>query len=130
MKINAIIISVFIAGSAVLLLVGNGSAKDDCSDAKTVGDLHKCASKAFLSADREMTRVYRKLYAAAEKNGGKALADKLAASQQAWITFRDKECDFAASTEESVYPIMFDGCLISVTEERTKKLKSHMLRYQ
>ena len=48
-----------------------------------------------------------------------------AASQRAWIAFRDAQCAFESSAMEggTAAPLLFSGCAAQLTRERAKELR-------
>ncbi len=83
----------------MLLLTGNrGLAQQsgiaDCYDtAVTQLDLDECAGSDFAAADKELNATYRDLLSRLPDSADQKA---LKAAQLAWITFRDKDCEFEA----------------------------------
>ncbi len=98
-----------------------------CLDlAKTQLDINACAASDWAAADKELNETYRALL--------KRLTDgkdqqALKAAQLAWISFRDKDCTYQAGPEEdggSARPMVYEGCVASLTRDRTKQLKGFL----
>ena len=68
------------------------AGKQDCAEAVSTAEMQTCANRLYQEADAELNQVYRQLIAqlSAQRK------TQLKASQQAWITFRDKNTAFAA----------------------------------
>ena len=98
--------------------------------AQTQLELNNCAHLAYVKADAEMNRVYKQLMASSSESGEK-YQQKLKEAQVAWLKYRDATCESEAVINEggSIYPMIYDYCLASVTEERTKRLKNMLAEY-
>lgn len=91
-----------------------------------------CAGKDYEAADTELNRIYARVRAEAKNFDASAgpynnqsAADLLLEAQRAWITFRDKACDYETSlwqggTGASMASLL---CLARLTRERTKDLR-------
>ena len=99
---------------------------DPCPNAGTQRALNQCADSIFRKADMRMKTAYGKLLAALTDTTRRRA---LAASQDAWIGFRDKYCRFIASAYEggSMYPMQLGFCLAGVTAERDKQLRADLV---
>jgi uncharacterized protein YecT (DUF1311 family) len=99
---------------AVGCIVSSGAASAACPG-ETQMEMNACAGLAYEQADKLLNQVYRKLDRTAE----------LVAAQRAWITFRDAECTYQASAYEggSMQPMVYAGCLQSLTEDRIEQLE-------
>ena len=81
----------------------------------------------FDKADKELNRVYRKIFA--EYADDKVFLEKLKLAQRAWIKFRDAHMESLFPEEEkrlhygSVYPMCYSIHMKKITEERTRQLK-------
>ena len=86
---------------------------------ETQMEMNECAGIAYDKADRRLNQVYKRLERTSE----------LVAAQRAWITFRDAECKYKASAYEggSMQPMVYAGCLQSLTEDRIKQLEETAL---
>lgn len=98
------------------MLLSAGSAH-----AQSQMEMNQQAADGFASADGELNRVYREItkrLSAAEKT-------KLVKAQRLWVQFRDAECDFESMGVDggSAQPMIYSGCLESLTRERTKALR-------
>jgi len=82
-----------------------------------------CAEYRFIEKDLELNDAYRDL----KNNLDDRDLDKLVAAQRAWIAFRDRDCDFAASDVEggSMHPMMVSICKQEMTEDRIGELKHY-----
>jgi len=99
--------------------------KDPCEKANQSGvtvDLVECSLKKFAEADAELNKVYRQLMS---RLGDKKWAVKLRTAQQAWIKFRDANCDYVSefSGGGSAVTYEYNFCLAEMTAARTKELQ-------
>lgn len=99
---------------------------DDCDNATTQGDMNACAGRQYQAADKALNSVYQQI-----TQRLKADADTqklLVGAQRSWVTFRDAECEFAASgvSGASVYPLIHLNCLTAQTTSRTQALKQYL----
>lgn len=106
--------------------------KIDCSNAMSTVEMNHCAGLELEKADAELNKVYKMALARIPEMAGEPPFDAkswegvLRASQRAWVTFRDAECDghapmsWGGGTGTTVAVL---GCKTSLTEARTKMLK-------
>lgn len=91
----------------------------------TTRELNTCAFIGFDSSDAELREVYRKLLAEPRAEPVKEAAVALKASQDAWLKFRDLQCEW--DTFEwgggSMRPTVVFNCQRALTEERIRQLK-------
>ena len=98
--------------------------KINCDRPQTQSEMNECAFIAYQAADKKLNQVYQELKS--------ALPDyrqpKLLPAQQAWIKFRDTNCEFEKSEFEggSLAPTIYYQCLTRLTEERTKELQTYL----
>ncbi|HEU4386734.1 MAG TPA: lysozyme inhibitor LprI family protein [Blastocatellia bacterium] len=115
----------------VSLVVSSGSfaqergKKDPCEKAKETGvtaDLVECSLKKLADADAELNRTYRQLLS---RLGDKKWEMKLRAAQQAWIKYRDTNCDYESEFNGGGSAVTFEYnfCLAEMTVGRTKELQ-------
>ncbi|MDX2309510.1 MAG: lysozyme inhibitor LprI family protein [Hyphomicrobium sp.] len=118
------------------VLVPPSRAEDpapDCANALSTADMNTCAARDLEKADTELNRVYQEALksipdlATDDPNFNAATWEKaLRASQRAWVTFRDAECNEHVSmfsTGGSIGTVEALSCAQEKTEERTKELK-------
>ena len=112
----------------VAMLAPVASAADDpplnCNNAVSQNDMNMCADREYKAADRQLNSAYRKLITHLDVRE-KAL---LATAERAWVAFRDKECTYQSSENEggSIYPLVYTGCLLRLTEARTRELNAYI----
>jgi uncharacterized protein YecT (DUF1311 family) len=99
--------------------------KDPCANAQTTAEMRDCAGREYKQADDELNRVYRQLMAKLDDEGRKTA---LKTAQQAWIKYRDANCDFASylnrgGTKE---PVVRYNCMTGMTVARTKELREYL----
>jgi len=98
--------------------------QDPCEKANESGvtvDLVECSQKKLAEADAELNKTYRQLIA---KMANKQWEAKLRLAQQAWIKFRDANCDYESefSGGGSAFTFEYNFCLVDMTTVRTKQL--------
>ena len=112
--------------SAACLLVCSfgqkGSAQDPCANAQTTAEMRDCAGREYQKADGALNKAYRDLMAKLDDEGQKSA---LKAAQQAWIKYRDANCEFESYQNRggTIYPVVYTGCLTLMTVARTKELR-------
>ena len=97
---------------------------DPCDKAEQSGvtlDLVECSQRKLADADAELNKTYRQLIA---KMDNKQWEAKLRAAQQAWIKFRDANCDYESefSGGGSASTFEYNFCLADMTSVRAKQL--------
>jgi uncharacterized protein YecT (DUF1311 family) len=109
----------------------NKTCGQKSSEVETLG----CTDAAYRKSDAELNEVWRKVLAkVASGNAGQQKPqqwkDDLIAAEQAWVAFRDKDCNGARSDEYwggSGRDLAVTSCLYEYTVERAKDLKSRYL---
>jgi uncharacterized protein YecT (DUF1311 family) len=91
---------------------------------RSMMDLTNCESIAFDYKDAQLDVLYRKLLAEPGGEPPKEAAAALKASQDAWLKFRDAQCEWENfdSIGGSIHPMVVYGCQRVMTEERLKEL--------
>ena len=94
----------------------------DCAHAEAQQDMNICADKDYQKADAALNRTYKAAIAGLDEDGRKLLR----AAQRDWIKFRDSECSWEAGANQggSIYPMVYSGCLTTLTTARTKQIKA------
>ncbi|MDQ3023078.1 MAG: lysozyme inhibitor LprI family protein [bacterium] len=92
-----------------------------CASAQSQHEMNSAAAAEYKLADAELNKVYRKLRAKLDGDERR----KLIATQQAWIKFRDADCEFAAlpSRGGTIYPLVHFGALTEKATARTEELR-------
>jgi uncharacterized protein YecT (DUF1311 family) len=108
---------------AVLLLMtfaAGVAAAQNCADLRTQLDMNRCAAEDYASVDRELNRSYD----AYRARLGDEQKRQLREAQLAWVRFRDLSCQFESSAVKggSVYPLILQSCLASMTRARLRQL--------
>lgn len=119
-------------GIALIMLVALSGfspaqkAKDPCADAQTTAEMRDCAGREYKQADDELNRVYGKLTVKIGNREGRKTALRIA--QQAWIKYRDSNCDFASYLNRggTIEPVIRYNCMTSMTASRVKELKEYL----
>ncbi|MBF9195278.1 lysozyme inhibitor LprI family protein [Microvirga terrestris] len=106
---------------AMLFLSPAARAGDDCKG-ETQSEMNMCAEHKFEKADKAMNERYTKLMKRLDRDDQGKLRD----AQRAWISYRDKVCDFETSGLGSVRPMIFAGCMTMLTELHIRYLDSQL----
>lgn len=90
--------------------------------AQTTAEMEQEANTAYQKADGELNKVYKAL----RETLTDAEKERLKEVQKSWITFRDKEAEFAASLYEggSMAGLVKINTTTTVTEQRVESLKN------
>lgn len=104
-----------------LLLAAAPARADDCTNPQAQQAMNRCAEADYERADAELNRVYKQVMHGLDAQS-QAL---LKAAQRDWISFRDDECKYENVENEggSIYPLVYNGCLTTLTKARTKQLQ-------
>ncbi len=100
--------------------------RNPCANAQTTVEMRDCAGREYKDADDELNRVYRQLMAKFGNDEGHQTALKTA--QQAWIKYRDTNCDFACYLNRggTIEPVVRHNCMSSMTVSRMKELREYL----
>ena len=79
--------------------------------------------KIFEAADKELNDYYRKLMTVMNQPAWRESKQKLIAAQRAWITFRDKECEFSQELIGGAHHVNQNECLANMTKERAESFE-------
>ncbi len=130
--VRALALSMLFAAGAMELAWADETAAGDCAEALSTVELNRCAAAEFEKADAELNATYQKAltaipgFASDPPWDAKSWETALRASQRAWVSFRDAECDghvamFWTNGTGATGDIL--GCKTEKTEQRTKELK-------
>jgi uncharacterized protein YecT (DUF1311 family) len=107
---------------------------DACANATTTLELNACAQQTLARRDRELDEAYGALLRrladpAATDTDDAAHADArrlLAEAQRQWLRLRDHDCRGRLRLHDtgSMRGIVYAGCLIAHTEQRTAQLRA------
>jgi uncharacterized protein YecT (DUF1311 family) len=109
----------------------------DCNKANTQMELNLCAQNRAESADKKLNNTYQILQRrlvidlrqgnTAQINLAKTRYQKLVNAQNAWIKFRDTNCEYERSNFEggSIAPMIYHDCVAKVTDRRTADLQEY-----
>lgn len=120
-----------LARSALLLIVAipfHVLAQDAvCHNDGSGRDAYICAAQETRAADAELNKAYQQALGQLDGSDNLRLAKaSLVESERAWIKFRDADCDVQTNIFKggSMQGAMVEACKKSLTEQRTKELKS------
>lgn len=86
--------------------------------------LNYCLGERYTFWDGLLNNVYQQVIAERSPE----TVDQLRIAQRAWITYRDNTCDLEAARAAggSAEPMMRFGCLVRLTERRTRDLENYL----
>jgi uncharacterized protein YecT (DUF1311 family) len=98
----------------------------ECTDSSNQHELTVCADQAYKKTDAALNDLYGQIKT--RLKGDDATAKLLAASQRAWIAFRDAECTFATSStaQGTIHPMLRLQCLDALTAKRIEDFKVYL----
>ncbi|GAA6623931.1 lysozyme inhibitor LprI family protein [Scytonema sp. NUACC26] len=98
----------------------------NCNKAVSTPELKYCSQLSYEAADRRLNEVYKTV----TSNLINEQRQILISAQQAWIKFRDNNCNFETygSRGGTGYEIFRNGCLERLTKQRTKDLQDFLSR--
>ena len=112
----------------VLMLLGSPAIAraGNCADLQTQMEMNGCASNDFQASDGQLNAVYQRILG--RLHAFDAVKQRLVASEQAWIRFRDAECSFATSATEggTAHSMLATMCKTAMTKDRTKRLTGYL----
>jgi uncharacterized protein YecT (DUF1311 family) len=113
--------------STMALTQKKGARKSPCANIETQSGANACARYKYEQADVQMNKVYAQLMS---ELGGKddKNQQKLKQAQQLWLQYRDANCESESSIYEggSIRPAVYNHCLATTTEERTRRMKTFL----
>jgi uncharacterized protein YecT (DUF1311 family) len=98
-----------------------------CGKYGTQAEANACARRDYEKAEAEMKRVYEQLITELDGRAGER-GRKLEKAQSLWVQYREATCESEASIYEggSIRPAIYNGCLASVTRERSGRLRGFL----
>jgi uncharacterized protein YecT (DUF1311 family) len=111
------------------------AAASNCGDKPSQTAMTMCQADVSDRADAEMNRVWKQVYAQMQRSdrdepstarSDLGFAPALLASQRAWLTYRDAECQIESYEWKggSMQPFTYNQCMTSLTQERTRQLRA------
>lgn len=101
------------------------SPPPDCKEPITQSDMNICSYRDYLRADIALNEVWRDLASEASGDAKKRHLD----AQRKWIAYRDAQClaeNGPRSESGTIWPLLQNTCLTSLTEARTKQLRDYV----
>ncbi|WP_201545419.1 lysozyme inhibitor LprI family protein [Psychrobacter sp. H7-1] len=100
------------------------ASEEYCNGKYDQASMNQCAQSDYKDEDAKLNSAYktlRSLLNTEEK-------DQLKQVQLAWISYRDKVCDFENRNEKggSIYPLLTSSCLKKHTEVRRKQIEGEI----
>jgi len=94
-----------------------------CAAAQTQTDMNECAAREYKKNDAAMNALYQQLLTKLNQRQRSLLED----AQNAWITYRDKQCAFQTSgAAGSVRPLVEYDCLDEKTNVHHAELNRQL----
>jgi uncharacterized protein YecT (DUF1311 family) len=119
--------------TVLLLSAGVAAAEDDdpiakarkaCTDMEAQADMNVCSNDLAKKVGAELQRAQEKLMGRVDGKNKANVRD----AHRAWMTYRDRHCDFEASGVEggSVHPLIYNLCVLDLNEARLTQLTHHL----
>jgi len=114
-----VLMPMLVAGAAAAQVPPGCEASDQAG-------LNACADKAYKKTDAALNATYKEILGRLKND--KETRKRFVAAQQAWIGFRDAECDFATgkSAQGSIYPMLVQNCRNELAHSRLDQLKGYL----
>ncbi len=96
----------------------------NCSQAQSTPELKYCSQQSYQAADKKLNQAYQQVISSIRGEQKQLLTT----AQQAWIKFRDNNCNFETYLNRggTGYEIFRNGCLERLTTQRTKDLQDYL----
>ncbi len=87
-------------------------------------EMRQCAADQYAIADQKLNQTYQQLI----RQLSTQRKQRLIEAQRAWISFRDKTCEFESSQMlgGSAEPLLRTTCLTRVTQQRVQDLQNYL----
>jgi uncharacterized protein YecT (DUF1311 family) len=110
-----------VIGVLLLSVSPLASYAQDCRDLKDGSTARAgcTAHESFQTEDKALNTVYRKLTAAMNKPESMEVRKRLIASQRAWVSYREQECQFVNDLAGGSGSANMLDCQADMTRERT-----------
>ncbi len=108
---------------SVFWIVPTSALGDDCGEEGSSAWAGCVAYNDFQKADEALNSTYRKLISAMNTPKRQSFKDKLIAAEKAWVSFRDKDCDFVQDLSGGFNKAPGLECKTDMTNERTQYLE-------
>src|SRR5437868_7127096 len=94
----------------------NNKKTDPCENAQTQIEMNDCAKREFDKTDAKLNKIYNQLMSKLEGEH----KTKLKAAELAWIKYRDANCECESFLNQggTIYPLVYNGCLTTMTNNR------------
>jgi uncharacterized protein YecT (DUF1311 family) len=99
------------------------AAEPDCGALPTQSEINRCAADALARLDADLDQAYREAMTRLADDA--TSRERLAAAQDAWLTYRDADCAFVALPTEggSVQPMVTANCRGELVRTRLARLR-------
>lgn len=96
------------------------AGKKDCGEMANQLEMNLCAGENYALSDAKLNEIYQYV----QSNLDSTAKSKLETAEQAWIKFRDGQCEFERSGFEggSIAPLIFHTCMEQMTDIRIDEL--------
>jgi len=106
---------------------GETEVKQACkgADSGSYATYNKCSAALYKQADGELNQVFAAVTASAQAHpSSKQVVPSLRASQQAWLTYRERTCELASWVEGYAgAPAKRSSCMTELARRRIKELE-------
>ena len=108
----------------------NFTKQVNCGSIEGTQEQKDCFNKTYQQADQRLKQVYSRLVAFFELNAATVAERKrrLSRAQEAWVKFRDSNCEFRSSGREQERAVFQESCLARMTQERAQELEEFLQR--
>jgi uncharacterized protein YecT (DUF1311 family) len=98
---------------------------ENCAGKGNTIELDECYGREYKRADAALNQLYQELMKKLSDASERAL---LRSAEEAWVSFRDKECEFetAGTSDGTIHPIEVSVCLTDKTNARIKELQAQL----
>ncbi|MEM9543220.1 MAG: lysozyme inhibitor LprI family protein [Cyanobacteria bacterium P01_E01_bin.42] len=97
----------------------------NCNTPITQLEMNLCSAKEANEANEKLNAAYQKLQ---EKVKGTPQETRLVEAQNAWLAFRDADCEYSKRRYDggSIMPMIYALCVVDLTEKRTQNLEDYL----
>jgi uncharacterized protein YecT (DUF1311 family) len=111
---------------------GEEPKPDPCATQTNTVEINYCAKLMLDEKDKELNAAYQKLltilvpYSKDDPVDYTGVRRQLVEAQRNWVAFRDNDCKakYTLNEQGTIRNVVYLGCLIEHTEQRTKQLLS------
>ena len=133
----ALVLTILISTSALPEQVPANNGQPDnftkqvnCGSIEGTPEQKDCFNKTYQQADQRLKQVYSRLVAFFELDAATVAERKrrLSRAQEAWVKFRDSNCEFRSSGRKQEQAVFQESCRARMTQERVQELEEFLQR--